>query len=146
VTNHAIAAPATSAAKDADRALRMLAAGFFVLAGVNHFIFPAFYAALVPPWLPAAGVLSAAAGVAEIAGGLGLLVPRLRRAAGWGLIALLIAVFPANVHAALHPDGSLPPIALYLRLPFQAVFIAWVWRVALKNAGSTTRHTESKVD
>ena len=137
MTNDAIAPPASSAAKDPDRALRVLAAGFFILAGVNHFIFPAFYAGLVPPWLPAPGVLSAVAGVAEIAGGLGLLVPRLRRAAGWGLIALLIAVFPANLHAALHPDGSLPPIALYLRLTFQAVFIAWVWRVALKDAGPT---------
>jgi uncharacterized membrane protein len=73
VRNDAIAQPTSS--EDPNRALRTLAAGFFILAGVNHFIFPAFYAALVPPWLPAAGVLSAVAGVAEIAGGLGLLVP-----------------------------------------------------------------------
>ena len=132
MTNDAIAPPASSAAKDPDRALRTLAAAFFILAGLNHFIFPAFYAELVPPWLPARAVLSAVAGVAEIALGLGLLVPRLRRAAGWGLVALLVAVFPANVHAALHPAGTLPPIALYLRLPFQAVFVAWVWRVALR--------------
>ena len=108
MTNDAIAPPASSATKDPDRALRTLAAGFFVLAGVNHFIFPAFYAGLVPPWLPAAGVLSAVAGGAEIVGGLGLLVPRLRRAAGWGLIALLIAVFPANVHMAAHPELKRP--------------------------------------
>ena len=141
MTNDAIAPPASSAAKDPYRALRALAAGFFVLAGANHFVFPAFYAELVPPGWPAPAVLSAVAGAAEIAGGLGLLVPRLRRAAGWGLIALLIAVFPANVHAAMHPDGTLPPVALYLRLPVQVVFIAWVWRVAGMGSprGSATR-------
>jgi uncharacterized membrane protein len=66
---------------------------------VNHFIFPAFYAGLVPPWLPAAGVLSAVAGVAEIAGGLGLLVRGCGGRRSWGLAALRVAVFPANVRA-----------------------------------------------
>ncbi len=72
--------------------------------------------------------------VAEVLGGIGLLPPRFRRAAGWGLIALLIAVFPANLHVALQgrmPGLNVSPAALWLRLPFQAVFIAAVAWVAL---------------
>ena len=86
---------------------------------------------MMPAWLPfkeAANLISYAS---EIAGGLGLLLPRFRRAAAWGLIALLIAVFPANIHVAL--EGSMPglenapPDLIWLRLLFQPVFIAWVW-------------------
>ena len=70
-------------------------------------------------------------GVAEILGGLGVLVPSTRRLAGWGLIVLLIAVFPANIYAATHGVGSVPPWILWARLPFQIVFIAWVHWTAL---------------
>ena len=70
------------------------------------------------------------------AGGLGLLLPRFRRAAAWGLIALLIAVFPANIQVALQGTmpglENAPPALLWLRLLFQPVFIAWVWWVGLK--------------
>jgi uncharacterized membrane protein len=72
--------------------------------------------------------------VAEIAGGAGLLVPATRRAAGWWLVATLVGVFPANLHMALHPEryrripGGAP--ALWARLPFQGVFIAWVLSAA----------------
>jgi uncharacterized membrane protein len=109
---------------------RRLCGPFFVLAGVMHFIKPRAYRAIVPPYLPAPEVLVYASGVAEIAGGAGLMVPAGRRAAGWWLIGTLLAVFPANLHMALHPDqfpkvpGGAP--ALVARLPLQAGFIAWV--------------------
>jgi uncharacterized membrane protein len=86
------------------RIARYAAALLFVGAGVAHFVHPEFYARLVPPALPAPRLLVAVSGVAEIAGGVGLLVPKLRRPAGYGLIALLIAVFPANVYMAARPD------------------------------------------
>ena len=76
------------------------------------------------------GVLAAA----QVLGGIGLLLLRTRRIAGWGLIALLIAVFPANVHVALQghmPGTTLSPLVLWWRLPFQAVFLGAVWWVAL---------------
>lgn len=114
--------------------LRWLIAVFFILAGVNHFRMPSVYAAMVPPWLPWPAGLSAIAGVAEILGGIGILLPEFRRWAGWGLVVLLVAVFPANLHAALvgHMEGlSVSPAVLWLRLPFQAVLIAWVAWVTL---------------
>ena len=100
---------------------------FFVLAGINHFRDPAFYLAMMPPYLPAHGVLVVVSGVLEIAGGVGVLVPRLRSGVGWGLAALLVAVFPANLHMALNPElfPNLPAAALWLRLPVQLLFIAW---------------------
>ena len=114
-------------------ALRWLLAVFFVVAGVNHFRTPEIYFGMMPPWLPWPAALNAIAGGAEILGGIGLFVPQARRLAGWGLIALLIAVFPANVHAALEgkmPGTNFSPLILWVRLPFQAVFIAWTWWVA----------------
>ena len=115
--------------------LRWLAAALFVAAGANHFLNPAAYRAIVPPVLPAADALVAVSGACEVGGGLGLLVRPLRRAAGWGLIALLVAVFPANVYMAVSPGRvpglSIPQWLLWLRLPLQAVLVAWVWFVAL---------------
>jgi len=120
----------------AQRLLRYLAAGAFILAGINHFVRPAFYESILPPNFPAPSLLVAISGVAEIAGGIGLLVPRLRRAAGWGLIALLVAVFPANIYMALSPDTpaatGIAPSVLWLRLPLQGLFILGIWFVALK--------------
>lgn len=114
---------------------RWLLAAFFIVAGANHFRTPEIYLGMMPSWLPAPGVMNAVSGVAEILGGLGLLVPATRRLAGWGLIALLVAVFPANLHVALQghmPGTTFSPLVLWLRLPFQAVFIAGVWWVALR--------------
>ncbi len=87
------------------------------------------YERIVPPWLPATAALVAVSGAFEILGGTGVLVPITRKAAGIGLIALLVAVFPANVHMATHSHAYdiAPPVALYLRLPLQAVLIAWVY-------------------
>jgi uncharacterized membrane protein len=121
--------------------LRVAAAVMFVAAGVDHLVKPAFFREIVPPGFPAPAMLVAVSGVAEIAGGVGLLVRSLRRAAAWGLIALLIAVFPANIYMAVSP-GSIPDLhiarwLLWLRLPLQFVFIAWVWYVGLRTEQST---------
>jgi uncharacterized membrane protein/endonuclease/exonuclease/phosphatase (EEP) superfamily protein YafD len=118
--------------------LRWLAAIFFVIAGLLHFIVPSFYRQIVPPGLPWTRLLVVVSGACEIAGGLGLLIRPLRRWAGWGLIALLVAVFPANIYMAVAPQAiaglDTPTWLLWLRLPFQAVFIAWVWYAALRRA------------
>lgn len=104
----------------------------FVGAGVNHFVNPAFYRQIVPPGFPSPSVLVAVSGACEIAGGIGLMIRPLRRAAGWGLAALLVALFPANIYMAASPEKfSVPAWALWVRLPVQAVLIAWVWHVAL---------------
>ena len=115
--------------------LRCILGLLFVLAGANHFRSPATYYGMMPGWLPAPAVMNAIAGAAEIAGGIGLLIPGLRRWAAWGLIALLVAVFPANLHVALQgymPGFTFSPAVLWLRLPFQAVFVAAVWAVGLR--------------
>jgi len=100
------------------------------LAGTNHFLHPAFYVRIVPPWLPAHARLVQISGACEVLGGIGVLVRSLRRLAGMGLIALLVAVFPANIFMAQHPEryADLAGAALlYARLPLQLVLIAWVW-------------------
>jgi len=108
-----------------------------VAIGAMHFIKPAGFVAIVPAWLPAPALLVYLSGVAEIAGGLGLLSPwdRVRRAAAVGLVVLYIAVFPANVNQAIHHlpfDGKpVPEVVLWARLPFQAVFIGLAWWLAL---------------
>ena len=87
---------------------------------------PETYEAIVPDWLPAHRELVYASGVAEIAGGAGILHPRTRRAAGWFSIATLVAVFPANLHMALNPGRyDVPELGLWLRLPLQALFVVW---------------------
>lgn len=120
--------------------LRLLAAALFVVAGANHFRNPDFYAKIIPPIFPARRTLVAVSGVCEIIGGLCLLIRRLRTAAGWGLLALLVAVFPANVYMAVAPQGlphgNLPIWLLWLRLPMQAVLIGWVWWVSLARPSS----------
>lgn len=106
-----------------------LLALFFVVGGVNHFVNPDFYLPMMPPYLPAHSELVFWSGVFEILGGVAVLVPATRALAGWGLILLLIAVYPANIHMALHPDQfpDVSKAALYARLPFQFLFIAWAY-------------------
>jgi uncharacterized membrane protein len=110
--------------------LRKLAGPFFVFAGVMHFVIPRTYRKIVPPYVPAPKAMVYASGVAEIAGGAGLMFARRRRLAGWWLIATMIAVFPANLHMALNPDEypDVPggAVSLWARLPFQGVFVAWI--------------------
>lgn len=108
---------------------RWLLAAVFVSAGVFHFLRPVFYGRMVPPYLPWPHLLVVISGFAAmILGGL-LVVPRFSRLAGWGLIALLIAVLPANIHMALHPNlfPGFPPAALWIRLPMQLVLMAWAF-------------------
>lgn len=109
----------------------LLPALFFTLAGLNHFRDPALYASIIPPVFPAPQLLVTISGAAEIAGGLGLLWPPTCRLAGWSLVALLIAVFPANLHIALHGFRNLPNWLLQARLPFQLLLIVWVWWASL---------------
>jgi len=101
-----------------------------VLAGTLHFVRPRWYEAIMPDWVPAHRELVLASGVAEAAGGLALMAPDpgVRRAGAWWLVATLVAVFPANLHMALHPERyrRIPPAALWGRLPVQLGFIAWV--------------------
>ena len=110
-----------------------LPALLFLATGTAHFVIPDFFVGIVPPGLPNPAALVLVSGGAEILGGLGMLWRRSRRAAGVGLVALLIAVFPANVQMLLMARaGDVPAwteLLLWLRLPFQAVIIAWVWLV-----------------
>lgn len=104
----------------------------FVVAGTLHFVFPTLYLRVMPPILPSPLFLVYLSGAAEIAGGLGVLSERLHRAAGYGLIALLIAVFPANLYMLLlqyRESGlSFATLVLILRLPLQYMLIRWVAR------------------
>ncbi len=112
------------------RSRRLLAAAF-IGAGVNHFVMPRPYEQIVPPSMRGdARRLVVVSGVAEIAGGVGVLLPWTRRLAGVGLIALLAAVFPANVHMAREPERfrRIPRWALYGRLPLQPLMMLWAWR------------------
>lgn len=107
---------------------------FFTAAGVNHFISPETYLKIMPDYLPRPRTLVYVSGFFEMLGGVGLAVGRLRRVAGWGLIALLIAVFPANVDMLQHADHfpAIPTWVLVARLPLQGVLMAWVWWAAIK--------------
>lgn len=103
---------------------------FFVFAGTMHFVIPKVYAKIMPPWIPAHRELVAASGVAEIAGGLGALHPKTRHLAGTWLVATMVAVFPANVHAAVSYDeipdlDRIPRWLFWARLPGQWLFVRW---------------------
>lgn len=112
-----------------------LIALLFGAAGSAHFAWPAVFARIVPPYLPVPYALVYVSGAAELLGAVAALVPGLQPYAGWGLILLLLAVFPANVHMALHPSAfeRFPAWALYLRLPLQFVMIGWIyWALGLR--------------
>ncbi len=118
------------------RAARWLMVALMLASGIGHFVIADSYVAMVPAALPAPRLLVWLSGLAELAGGIGLVVPwpALRRAAALGIIALLIAVFPANINMAVNhispPGMQLSPVALWARLPFQGLFIAWAWWLA----------------
>lgn len=119
-------------------ALRVVLAVAMMGVGFIHFASPGLFVAIMPPWLPAPLALVYVSGFFEILGGIGLLLPWARRAASVGLVALYVAVFPANVNMALHPgtiEGAqgIPAALLWLRLPLQAVFIAWALWVGKKD-------------
>jgi uncharacterized membrane protein len=109
---------------------RLLLGIAFVGAGVNHFAMPRAYERIVPPSMKGrAQSLVAVSGVAEVVGGLGVLLPWTRRPAGLGLITLLVAVFPANLYMARTPEHfrKIPRWALYARLPLQPLMMWWAW-------------------
>jgi uncharacterized membrane protein len=99
------------------------------VAGLNHFLNPDFYTSIMPNYLPAHEEFVYASGIAEMVGAAGVMYPRTRRPGGWFLIAVLVGVFPANIHMALNADDypNLPRWALVARLPLQVLFIYWVW-------------------
>ena len=114
------------------RILLYVQAAFYVFAGTQHFRVPDYYLPMMPDYLPAHAELVFLSGVAEVLCGLGLLLPQTRRLAAWGTIALLLAVFPANIHVALHnvplfgaKEGA--GALNWIRLPFQLLLIAWAW-------------------
>jgi len=112
--------------------LLYIMAAFYVFAGYNHLANPEFYLAIMPPNLPEPELLNVLSGLAEIVLGIFLLDRRTRALAAWGTIALLVAVFPANVYAATANVGAGGPgtgagLGNWIRLPFQIVFIAWAW-------------------
>jgi uncharacterized membrane protein len=116
----------------AGRSRRMLGL-FFIQAGIAHFVIPKPYRAIVPPGMGDPATLVKLSGVAELAGGVGVLVAPTRptrRLAGLGLIALLAAVFPANIHMARNPEqfARIPRWALWARLPLQPLAMVWAWR------------------
>ncbi|WP_341732624.1 DoxX family protein [Microcoleus sp. EPA2] len=110
---------------------RVILAVAISVVGVLHFAVPAPFIKIMPPQLPYPEALVYISGFFEILGGIGLLVPPVSRAAAWGLIALFIAVFPANINQAINsiPIEGIPhhPLLYWFRLPFQAVLIAWAW-------------------
>lgn len=113
---------------------RVLLAALFVAAGVSHFLWPGVYVAIVPPMFLGREALVYISGVAEFLGGVGLMFEATRRVAAIGLIALLVAVFPANIYAALHgmelAGRAVPAWLLWARLPIQPLLIGAVWLVA----------------
>lgn len=107
----------------------------FLIAGTLHFKNPQWYVRIVPPFMPGPDAVVALSGACEILGGLGVLIPRTRRAAGWGLIALLIAVFPANIYMAVDAAKFArvaPASVLYARLPLQFLLIWWVYAACVR--------------
>lgn len=110
--------------------MRWLLAGGVIYAGTRHFVNSEPFTQIVPRQLPAPRMLVFVSGACEIAGGVGLLMPPLRRPAAWGLVALFVAVFPANVNMAMHHITlglNIKPWMLWARLPLQAVLIGWAW-------------------
>jgi len=104
-------------------------AGFYIVAGINHFVKPKFYLRIIPPYIPAPKAMNYISGAAEVLLGLLLLCPHYSTLAAWGIIALLIAIFPANVYhlTSAKPGQGIPIWALYVRLPFQGLLIWWAW-------------------
>ena len=113
------------------QALKGVFAVCMIVAGISHFVAPYPYVKIVPPQLPYPEAIVYISGFFEILGGIGLLVPVVSQAAAWGLVLLLIAVYPANINMAVNnihinnvPDGNWFQA---IRLPFQFVLIAWAY-------------------
>ncbi len=118
-----------------------LASLLYIGAGVLHFLKTDIYMKIMPPYIPWPRAMVLVSGAAEVAGGIGLLIPGLRRPAAWGLVALLIAVFPANYYMAANniqvSRTAIPQAFLWARLPLQALLIWWVLWCTQTVAGTT---------
>ncbi len=101
----------------------------YILAGINHFVNPKFYLRIIPPYIPWHKAVNYISGATEIALGLLLLYPPYSNSGAWGIIVLLIAVFPANIYhlTSVKPGRGIPLWILTLRIPFQGVLILWAW-------------------
>ena len=106
-------------------------AAFFINVGVDHFVNPDFYLSIMPPAFPLHLEAVYVSGFFEVLGGVGVLIPRLRKIAGWGLVALLVAVYPANIYMAITPEAfpEASVALLYVRLVFQFLFFYWAFSV-----------------
>ena len=117
--------------KNRKEILRVFLSISLIIVGTAHFIKPEQFARIIPPQLPYPFELVYISGFFEILGGIGLLIPLVSVAAAWGIVALFIAVFPANINQAINsiPLEGIPhhPLLYWLRLPFQGVLIAWAW-------------------
>ena len=98
-----------------------------IAVGLLHLVRPEKFMQIVPDYLPAHRALVLISGVFEMLGGIGLLIPRVRKPAAWGLAALFVAVFPANINMAINKIFIDNPLILWGRLPFQFVIIAWAY-------------------
>lgn len=116
---------------------RYIIGGLFIIAGILHFLKPQFFVQIMPDYIPYHLAMVYISGIAEIAGGIGILFEKTQIWAGWGLILLLIAVFPANINMTIESvqkSGytSLFSLATILRLPLQFVLIYWVYWACLR--------------
>ena len=115
-------------------ASRIALSALFMASGTYHFANSGFYVRMTPAYMPWPLALVQISGAAELVLGLALLIPRVARLAAWGLIALLVAVYPANIQMARHPE-TFPEFSvamLWARLPLQFLLIAWAWGYARK--------------
>lgn len=110
-------------------ALMYLMALLYIAAGVNHFINPDFYIRIMPPYIPWHGFMVAASGVAEIALGVGLLIPATRALAAWGIVAMLLVFMVVHLHMLFNPQdyANVSVYALLARVLFQFPLILWAW-------------------
>ena len=113
------------------RSSRIVLALFFTVAGMLHFVYPNAYIGVMPPWLGWHAALVFISGVAEVAGGVGVLPASTRRLAGWGLLALCVAVLPANLQMLIDALAAVRPAwiiaLLVVRLPLQLLLMWWIW-------------------
>jgi uncharacterized membrane protein len=109
--------------------LKKLLAGFLIVAGSVHFLKMGSYVKIVPPYVPFPEMVVLGSGAVCSFLGAALLLPRVSRVAAWGIVIYLMAVFPANIHMAFHPEifPAVPVWILWARLPLQAVLIAWAY-------------------
>jgi uncharacterized membrane protein len=125
----------------AKRAVRVILGLSMIVVGVLHFAQPDGFVKIVPSWLPTPLLLVQISGFFEVLGGVGILVERVHRAAAYGLMALYVAVFPANINMAIHDiqpaDHPIPQALLWARLPFQMLFIGLAWWLSRSPSKST---------